>query len=117
MSVVLVCGGRTYADVARLTSVLDYVCSSMHEPMIVHGGAAGADWLAGQYAESRRLPVRAYKANWLAYGDRAGPIRNTHMLKDAKPDIVVAFPGGKGTADMVKKARAAGVRVLEVEDK
>jgi UDP-N-acetylmuramoylalanine-D-glutamate ligase len=35
------------------------------------------------------------------------------MLEREKPDLVVAFPGGRGTADMVAKARAAGVEVLE----
>jgi hypothetical protein len=32
-----------------------------------------------------------------------------------RPDVVIAFPGGAGTADMVRKARVAGVRVMEVE--
>jgi hypothetical protein len=36
------------------------------------------------------------------------------MLEEGKPDLVVAFPGGTGTANMVKQARAAGVEVLEV---
>jgi hypothetical protein len=30
------------------------------------------------------------------------------------PDLVVAFPGGRGTADMVRRAKAAGCEVLEV---
>ena len=30
-------------------------------------------------------------------------------------DLVVAFPGGPGTADMVRRARAAGIKVLEVD--
>lgn len=36
------------------------------------------------------------------------------MLSEGKPSLVVAFPGGEGTADMVRKARAAGVEVVEV---
>jgi ABC-type sugar transport system substrate-binding protein len=36
------------------------------------------------------------------------------MLDEGKPDIVVAFPGGTGTADMVRRARKAGVVVIEV---
>jgi hypothetical protein len=32
-------------------------------------------------------------------------------LRDHKPDIVVAFPSGAGTADMVRRARKAGVPV------
>jgi hypothetical protein len=36
------------------------------------------------------------------------------MLDEGKPDLVIAFPGGRGTADMVKKARRAGVEVVEI---
>lgn len=34
------------------------------------------------------------------------------MLTDGQPDLVVAFPGGRGTADMVRRARAAGVETV-----
>lgn len=44
-------------------------------------------------------------------GKAAGPIRNQRMLDEGKPDLVVAFPGGRGTADMVRRAKAAGVPV------
>jgi hypothetical protein len=37
------------------------------------------------------------------------------MLLEGKPDLVVAFPGGKGTADMVRRARKANVPVKEIE--
>ena len=39
-------------------------------------------------------------------------MRNARMLAEGKPDLVVAFPGGRGTADMVAQARKAGVRVV-----
>jgi len=34
------------------------------------------------------------------------------MLDEGKPDLVVAFDGGRGTANMVKQAKAAGIQVL-----
>jgi hypothetical protein len=36
------------------------------------------------------------------------------MLDEGKPDLVVAFPGGTGTADMVKRAELAGVKVVKL---
>ena len=36
------------------------------------------------------------------------------MLDEGKPDLVIAFPGGRGTADMVRKANRAGVKVVEI---
>ncbi len=91
---------------------------------IIHGAAHGADTLAGQWARRQHATGRVletpFKANWYPNGrsgglDRtAGFIRNQRMLDEGKPDLVVAFSGGRGTADMVKRARAAGVEVIEV---
>jgi hypothetical protein len=53
-------------------------------------------------------------ADWGQYGAPAGPIRNKTMLTQGRPDVVLAFPGGTGTADMKRQARRAGVRVVEV---
>ena len=35
------------------------------------------------------------------------------MLDERRPDLVVAFPGGRGTADMVGRARSAGIEVID----
>lgn len=83
--------------------------------MILHGGASGADRLAGQWAERCGVNNIEFTAHWNQYGKRAGYVRNAQMLEEGKPDLVVAFPGGKGTAMMVKLARDAGVEVIEVE--
>lgn len=110
---VLVCGGRSYSDrqkVYRTLSALD----AAHGPLeIVEGGASGADTLAQQWAEARGHPTRSFPADWATHGRAAGPIRNEQMLRDGRPDLVVAFPGGRGTANMVSLAKAAGVRVVE----
>ena len=60
---------------------------------------------------SARSRAGSYPAQWDVYGRRAGPIRNQEMIDEGKPDGVVAFPGGKGTADMVRRAEAAGLKV------
>lgn len=49
------------------------------------------------------------KADWNLYGKAAGAIRNTAMLDDHTPTLVVAFPDGKGTANMVRQAMARGI--------
>jgi hypothetical protein len=53
-------------------------------------------------------------ADWAGLGRKAGPIRNEQMLSEGQPHLVVAFPGGRGTAHMVGIARAAGVEVIEI---
>lgn len=121
---VLVCGGRDYDDYIRAWSVLYSICDEFglwDEDMllpegitIVHGGARGADRLADQWAVANWVPIEEYKADWDKYGKSAGHRRNQEMLDKAKPDLVIAFPGGRGTADMVRRAKEAGVEVREI---
>lgn len=109
---VLVCGGRDYADWARVKEVLD----ALKVTHIIHGAARGADSLGGRYATEHDILSSEFPALWDKYGRAAGPIRNKQMLTEAKPDLVVAFPGGRGTANMVKQAEKAGVSVYMVRD-
>lgn len=69
--------------------------------------------MAHVWAFFEGCPVIRMDANWDFYGKKAGPIRNTWMLKYATPDLVIAFPGGGGTADMVAQAEAAGIDVFK----
>lgn len=106
---VLVCGGRDFNDADAVFKFLD----TLSIDAIIQGGARGADSLARRYAETRGLPCEEFRADWTKLRRAAGPIRNQTMLDQGKPDLVVAFPGGAGTADMVRRANRAGVRVLE----
>jgi hypothetical protein len=83
--------------------------------VIIHGGAKGADMLAEKWAVYNGVRHQKFAADWAAHGPAAGPIRNRRMLVEGKPDVVIAFPGGRGTADMVWQARDAGVEVVVVD--
>lgn len=109
---VLVCGGRDYADKARVFSVLNFNRAKI--AMIVHGAAKGADTFAGLWAAENDVPCLRVPAKWRLYGKKAGAVRNALMLTLGKPDLVVAFPGGVGTAMMVGMAKKAGVRVIDL---
>lgn len=104
----LVCGGRTFDKWEVISSAI----RKMDPSVIITGGAPGADRLAGKYADVNGIPLIVYPALW-SRGKKAGPERNAFMLKDSKPDAVLAFPGGRGTMDMVHKARSSGVTVFE----
>lgn len=105
----VVCGGRSYADREFLFARLDEIGPTS----VAHGGADGADGLCGEWAEERGVPCRVYRANWVKHGLSAGPIRNQEMLDAERPDVVVAFPGGSGTADTVRRATRSGTRVVD----
>ncbi|HXO69702.1 MAG TPA: DUF2493 domain-containing protein [Bradyrhizobium sp.] len=113
--VVLVCGGRDYADAARVDRILNAALRKHAGALvIVNGGATGADYLASRWADRNGVPCVEMPAPWSKHGAAAGPIRNRWMLDLMRPDRVVAFPGGRGTADMVAAAREAVVQVIDL---
>ncbi len=114
---VLVCGGRDYSDAAYVSAVLD-VALSDHPNMVLGAGYdpkddrfQGADQLAVEWAKARGVQGFCYPAYWTKEGRSAGPKRNQRQLEKFRPDILVAFPGGAGTADMISRAERAGVTV------
>lgn len=112
---VLVCGGRDYQDREHVFATLDAIHAKTPVSCIIQGRAPGGDALAGSWAVSRLISCHVFAAEWQKHGRAAGPIRNKRMLEEGRPDLIVAFPGGTGTADMVRQARRAGVRVVAVE--
>lgn len=131
---VLVCGGRDFG-VVHGSDEWKFIVGTLDDlngdcwpseayplgkepPKITHliaGGAPGVDTVAADWAITNWVPFTEFKADWERHGYTAGPLRNKQMLDEGKPDLVVAFPGGKGTANMKAQARAAGVPVVEFE--
>lgn len=111
---VLVCGGRNYNDSITVQAVLDKLHNAKGIDMIIQGGARGADELGFAWARAMGIPEEQYDADWENQGSFAGPARNKRMLDEGKPDLVIAFPGGKGTANMIRQALKAGVEVIEI---
>jgi hypothetical protein len=115
---VIVCGGRHYGDLHHVQSVLSQWWTETsklagYQPervVIVHGGAMGADLLAGAVAEELGFWTEAHRANRSKHGRAAGPIRNKEMA-DAGADLCIAFPGGKETVNMIATAEKAGIPV------
>lgn len=116
---VIICGGRdthlTPDDLRWLTQLR----IARGITTVFHGNARGVDTSAKIWAELEGLHVHAFPANWQEEGRAAGPLRNACMLASMReavaggPCAVIQFPGGRGTADMVAKARAAGVPAWE----
>ena len=126
---VLVCGGREFANAPLIWRVLNNVnawairergtgirclIDGAQQKTLADGTTVGADYWANQWAKATGTTEERYPADWKGYGRSAGPKRNQRMLDEGKPDLVIAFPGGRGTADMIRRAKTAGVPVREV---
>lgn len=130
---VLVCGGRDYGrkwngkewfkdeeHIDRLYKVLDAALASARMAsktfVLIHGDARGADRLSHEWAQDRQIrDIRVYEADWETHGKSAGPVRNKKMLTEGNPHVIIAFEGGRGTADMIRQGKKAGVPVYEVK--
>lgn len=130
MTTIAVTGGRSYGNAKRVAEALSKVHAATPITLLIHGAADGADTLAAQWAAREGISLDPQPADWGnldakpcrikvgrngPYNALAGFARNLKML-DLRPDLVVAFPGGPGTAHMTESALRRGIPVLEVDD-
>ncbi len=112
--IVMVTGGRDYNDVRVVERILEEFVPS--GALLLHGGCrSGADAIADSWARNNLVHVLKCDALFKQLGPKAGPIRNAAMLS-LYPNAVIAFPGGEGTSDAVRQARARGIEVLEIAE-
>jgi hypothetical protein len=110
---VLVCGGRDFADRNFLCDTLDLLREKRRISFVIASAAKGADTLAAEWAEIRRIKCQVFHADRVRLGRHAGPIRNQRMFDEGRPELIVAFPGGCRTEDIVQRARKARVEIIE----
>jgi len=111
---ILVCGGRRYDDRTKVFDVLDTLNYRTPITVVLQGGASGADSLARDWADERGIEVQTYVSGTTQDGRASWSRGNQWMLDEGRPNLVVAFPGVRRTADMVLRAKSAGVTVIEV---
>lgn len=108
---VLVFGGRDFNDETAVFGALD--CHVVpRRDTVIQGGAPGADRLAREWCRINFCRYENFPADWQKHGRAAGPIRNQQMIDEGRPTKAVCFSGGRGTADMERRARAAGIPVF-----
>jgi hypothetical protein len=114
---VLVCGSRTWhrGDVIRRM-----LRQLPRGTIVMHGGARGADRMAGAVATQLGFPVEVYVAAWNrqddgTYDRTAGFRRNIDML-DKQPDLVIAFheSNSTGTQHVIDETLKRGIQLLVV---
>ena len=116
MRKVLICGGRDFDDQHVVDLVLDWLHKSKPFDQVIEGEAAGADTCARVWAEKNGVAVDPHPADWDKYGKAAAPMRNREMI-DLIPDLVVAFPGGQGTRNVVSLAHGGNIPCITMNEK
>ena len=108
---ILVTGGREFDDKELLFGILDRLRQERQVTLVIHGAAKGADSLADEWCKVRCVGTLPCQADVGRYRRGAWREQSEQMLAQ-NPDLVVAFPGGKGTANMIELAQKAGVEVM-----
>lgn len=80
--------------------------------VVLSGVASGADQHGDDWATETGRAVSRYPANWSVHGKAAGPIRNKEMAQDADALIAVWDGKSRGTGDMIRQAKANGLRTF-----
>lgn len=110
---IAVTGGRDFNDVECVHRTLNALHQQYGITELAHGKARGADSLSGSWAIHHGVTVVTYEANWRELGKRAGVVRNEVMLREFKPDVLVVFPGGVGTAHCTHTAKRMNIPTIE----
>ncbi len=110
----LVCGGHHFEDAEMVHHELTALHWRKPISVVVHGSIAGVGIIAEAWARRHGIAVVRYPPNWEFYGKKAEGLRSDFMLTDSRPDFVVAFPGGRHTADLVQRAINVGLAVLAI---
>jgi hypothetical protein len=108
---ILVCGSRIWTDRDKIREVLSRFDAEAGV-VLMHGGAYGADSIAGDIGAELGFIVEVYPALWNVHGKAAGPIRNIQML-EVGPDLVIAFWDwrSRGTQHTITQAERRGIKV------
>lgn len=110
---IIIAGSRDYNNYEEAAKLIDEFIKDIdtNNPVIISGGAKGADKIGEEYAARNDLDCVVYKANWGKYGKQAGVIRNGEMAKNA--DCLLAFWNGesRGTYNMINTAKKRKLKV------
>ncbi|WP_248917979.1 DUF2493 domain-containing protein [Pseudomonas entomophila] len=109
---VLICAGRNYADNRRCRQALDDLQRQQPIHVLIHGGSQHLGGDIEAWAREHGADIVRYPPNWQLHGKLAERLRNVFMLRDSRPDTVLALPGGDDTEELLARARGAGIAVV-----
>ena len=114
-TLVAIAGGKTVTDAGAIWSTLDRTRAKHENMVLVHGGGPGVEKVAASWAEARGVDQVVCRPDWNAHG-KAAPFRRNDELLNLMPKGLIAFPASASgiTHNLIDKARALGIPVLEI---
>lgn len=117
MNALIVCGSRNLVCdrhcVIVANAIERFIARYWQPDLVISGAQRGADTMGEHWAQAAGVRVERYPAQWELYGASAGPKRNAQMVRIADGLVVVRFPSSRGSADVLRKALAKGIPVVD----
>ena len=125
---VIICGPRDFYDYEVVCAAIE--ASGFDVTEVVSGDASGVDSLAIKWAKNNKKKLRIMPAKWKDlkvpgaiikknkwgqdYNHAAGFQRNQAMVDYVDPDgaVIAIVTGSQGTADTIRKAKVAGLKIF-----
>lgn len=116
---IAITGGRDWGQLYRhklwIEDALRIIYNHYQFSRIVLGGAIGVDIVAERWARQHALINKmVLRPDYKRFGNSAPLIRNTDMLCMGCPDLVVAFPGARGTDNMCRQTLRREIPLLDL---
>ncbi|WP_248805026.1 DUF2493 domain-containing protein [Pseudomonas sp. MWU13-2100] len=111
---VLICAGRYYLNAAMCRKALEAYHQTRRISVLIHGGNQFLGSEVEDWARENGTHLVRYPSNWQLYGKQAERRRNQFMLTDSEPELVIAFPGGHDTEELLAQAKAMNIEIRSI---
>lgn len=125
----IIAGGRDINNMNHLKEALDKSGWRMGISEVVCGKASGVDAMGEAWANQHKIHVEPFPADWdnldapgaiirtgrngKKYNAKAGNDRNVKMAEYADALLLIWNGKSKGSADMLREAKKAGLRIYQ----
>ena len=110
---VIVTGGPDFRDRELMHATLDSVKHPI--TLLIAGDERGAESMALDWAESHGIEFKEFYSDYQGHGPAGFRLRNQRMIEHGAPNMVIAFPGGRNTRDIVRRARRLAIDVYTID--
>ena len=110
---VIVTGGPDFRDRELMHATLDSVKHPI--TLLIAGDERGAESMALDWAESHGIEFKEFFADYQGHDPAGFRLRNQRMIEHGAPNMVIAFPGGRITRDIVRRARRLAIDVYMID--
>jgi hypothetical protein len=110
----IIAGSRTLADYATVETAVDDAQARIGFVVteVLSCGGPGVDAMGERWALEHGVPVRVFHADYGRHGEEAEHVRNGQVVEQADALIAVWDGESPGTADMIRQAALAGLKVV-----